>query len=255
MVEYRMEFSKLFTNTGLFAAHRGAQTEAAENTLLAVIQSVGKCDFVEVDVQLSSDGVGVIIHDETLERTTDVKKRSEYKERAPYRVSDFTFDELSTLDYGSWFDGRHEPVFTLIQLLEFMKESGIFVNIEIKDMHRDFDDEYVVSTILNEIEKRHLLHQVLISSFRHEYLPLCKRILPKVATAALFEDDIPDDLIGYLKELDVDAAHFDYRHIHRSMVKKLKEAGFIVNVYTVNDPMLFDKLFDIGVNGVFTDFI
>ena len=250
-----MNFLELFNITGLFAAHRGAQTVAPENTLVAVMQSMGKCDFVEIDVQLSSDGVGIIIHDDTLERTTNIKSLDIYKNRTPYRVSDFTFDELSTLDYGSWFDKKHQPVFTLVDLLKYMRESNIFVNIEIKDMSGHFSDEYVVSTILDEIEKLHVQHQVLISSFRHEYLPLCKQFSLNIATAALFEEALPSNPIEYLKALKVDACHLDYRHVHKSMVKKLKEAGFIVNVYTVNDPMFANELFSIGINCVFTDFI
>jgi len=95
-----MNFLKLLNKKSLIAAHRGASSKAPENTLLAMQKSVGLCDFIEIDVQLSSDGVAVILHDKTLERTTNVKKLSAYINRSSYKVSDFTYDELTVLDFG-----------------------------------------------------------------------------------------------------------------------------------------------------------
>lgn len=87
-------------------AHRGASADAPENTLPAV--SLGArtgAGFVEIDVQRSSDGELVVIHDTTLARTTDVEAR--YPARAPYNVADFTLEELRSLDAGSWFGAAY----------------------------------------------------------------------------------------------------------------------------------------------------
>ncbi len=247
-----MNFLELFKHDGLIAAHRGARSICPENTLSALKASIGHCDFIEIDVQLSCDGVAVIMHDETLERTTNVSQLDAYANRVPYRVADFTLQELTTLDYGSWFS-THEPLLTLHEALLFIKEKHLFINIEIKDIHDDFSDESIVSTVLQEIENLHVKHLVLISSFRHEYLKLSKQKLPDLPTAALVEDEHPANLIAYLNNLHVDSYHLDDELVTKQTIKELRQAGFFVNVYTVNDPDRRQELFKMGVNGVFTD--
>ncbi|MEA2092093.1 MAG: glycerophosphodiester phosphodiesterase family protein, partial [Campylobacterota bacterium] len=136
-----MSFLELFKHPNLIGAHRGSRSLRPENTLSALKKSIGHCDFIEVDVQLSNDGVPIIIHDKTLERTTNVNEIEAYKARTPYRVSDFTYDELCGLDYGGWFykdQNKFEPLLSLEKVLEFIKENQLFINIEIKDMHDSF---------------------------------------------------------------------------------------------------------------------
>lgn len=172
-----MSFLKLFESSELIAAHRGARSIYPENTLSAIRACVGHCDFIEVDIQLSSDKVPIVIHDDTLDRTTDIASKEIYKERKPYKVSEFTYDELCSLDYGSWFyhdDDRPEPLLTLRCLLEFIKENNQYINLEIKDMHDSFNDKEVVASIIKEIDEFDIDNFILFSSFRHEYLTLCK---------------------------------------------------------------------------------
>ncbi|MBU0719927.1 glycerophosphodiester phosphodiesterase [bacterium] len=267
-----MNFLNLFNKPALIAAHRGARSIAPENTLLALKKSVGHCDFMEVDVQLSRDGVGVIMHDDTLGRTTDIREIEAFKERAPYRVCDFTFKELSLLDYGSWFYAKDpfgeirkkkvdvkktgfEPLLSLQTLLHFIQQNRVFVNIEIKDMHKNFKDLFVVERVLGEITKYGVEDFVLISSFRHQYLPLSKSIAPNIPTAALAEGEHPAGLIRYLRDLQVDAYNIDERLADKERVAELKKAGFFVNVYTVNDSKRAQEFFAMGVNGVFSDYL
>lgn len=250
-----MNFAELFNRTALIAAHRGARSIAPENTLRALKASVGHCDFMEVDVLLSSDFVPIIIHDDTLERTTNVREIEAYKSREPYNVCDFSFAELSSLDYGSWFDGKFEPLLTLSEALQFIKENKVFLNIEIKDMHKSFSDEQVVHFVLQEVKNWHVEELVMFSSFRYEYLPLCKERLPDVLTAALVYAKHPNNLIEYLKSLHVDTYHMNDELADKESVQKLRHAGFFVNVYTVNDPLRAKELFEMGVNAIFTDFL
>jgi len=250
-----MNFLKLFEKNFIVAAHRGARSIAPENTMTSLKMSVGYCDFIEVDVQLSSDGVCVIMHDDTLSRTTNVFKLDKYNSRKPYRVSDFTYKELKELDYGSWFDGQYEPLLTLEDALKFVKEKSLFINVEIKDISDSFSDERVVSSVMEIIKTLEVEDRVLISSFRHEYLLICKKTLPKIATAALVEDEHPANLISYLKELKVDVYNMENELVDRKILKQLKDAGFFVNVYTVNSKARQRKLFQMGVNGVFSDIL
>ena len=253
-----MSFLELFKKPGLIGAHRGSRGSHPENTLSALRHSVGHCDFLEVDVQLSSDKVAVILHDDTLERTTDIKDIDAYKTRIPYKLSDFSYEELASLDYGSWYyadEIRPEPLLTLRRVLKFVKDNSLYINIEIKDLHNSISDKEVISIILDEIKDSKTQEFILISSFRHEYLSLSKELNPNLPTAALVYEKHPKNLIEYLKSLNADAYHFNNKLVDAKTIKKLKEAGYFVNIYTVNDPIRRQQLFDMGVNGVFSDYL
>ena len=265
-----MTFLDLFSKPALIAAHRGARSIAPENTLCALKACAGRCDFVEIDVQLSSDGVPVIMHDDTLERTTDVVSHKAYARRAPWRLDAFTLEELETLDYGSWFyeedpfgtlkTGRvperlceNEPLLTLEKALRFVSEYDLYVNVEIKDMKSRFSDRDVIDKISRVIEQTGAGSRVLLSSFAHRYLPLCKESAPHIPTAALQEGSHPPRLTEYLAELNVDAYHCSDAIADRKSVEELRKDGYFVGIYTVNDPLRREELFGWGVNAVFTD--
>ena len=253
MIQSFMIFLQKLKHTGLIGAHRGACSIAPENTMRAIKESVGRCDFIEIDVGLSKDGVAIVIHDDTLNRTTNAKEV--FKNTNSYKVSDFTFDELSSLDYGSWFDGKFEPLLILKDTLNFVKENKLFINIEIKDIHKSFSDEKVVNTVLSEINSLNVETQVLVSSFRHEYLNVSKSIEPNIPTAALIYNKHPRNLITYLKELKVDGCHINNELANKKLIDKLVKFGFFVNVYTVDNLVRKKELFNIGVNGIFSNIL
>lgn len=251
-----MKFLELLNKANLIAAHRGARSIAPENTLLALGKSIGKCDFIEIDVQLSKDGRLIVMHDETLERTTNVSQIASFLSRKPYNVSDFTLDELRGLDYGSWFykdKKRQEPLLTLNGALKFIKENNMLLNIEIKDMSSKFGDKEVVGAVTREIKESGTMDSVLISSFRHEYLKIIKGKLPDVPTAALVEGKHPPKLLEYLRELKVDGYSLNNELVDKQSVEMLREAGYFVGVYTVNDAKRAKELFGMSVNCIFSD--
>ena len=250
-----MNFLALFKKPNLIAAHRGNRSQKPENTLAAIVSSIGKCDFIEIDVQLTKDLVPVIIHDDTLARTSNVSEIERFEERKPWRVCDFTEKELQSLDFGSWFNHEYEPLLTLEKALNFAKEHQLFLNVEIKEMSNTFADETVVQIITDMIKKTQTGHLVLLSSFYHLYLPLCKKHTPAIPTAALQKYKHPDDLIDYLHSLQVDAYHPQNWITDQKTVLSLREAGFFVSVFTVNDIKRQKELFDWGVSAVFTDFL
>jgi len=250
-----MNFLELLKKPNLIAAHRGDRSQKPENTLSALVSSIGKCDFIEIDVQLTKDLVPVIIHDDTLGRTSNVSKIGRFKDRRPWRVSDFTEEELQSLDFGSWFDHKYEPILTLEKALSFAKEQYLFLNVEIKDMSKTFADEIVVQTIIDMIKKMQAEHLVLLSSFCHHYLPMCKKRSSEIPTAALQMYKHPSNLIDYLHTLQVDAYHPNDKITNQKTIESLREASFFVNVFTVNKTKRQKQLFDWGVNAVFTDFL
>jgi glycerophosphoryl diester phosphodiesterase len=118
----------------VIVAHRGASAKAPENTLAAVDKAAGLgFEWVENDVQRTKDGTLVVMHDETLKRTTDVEEL--YPDRAPWRVRDFTAAEIARLDAGSWFGAAfaRERVPTLEQYLRRVSHHGQKLVLEIKN--------------------------------------------------------------------------------------------------------------------------
>jgi len=248
-----MNFLDLFNKPNLIAAHRGDRSQEPENTLRALRSAVGKCDFIEIDVQLTKDLIPVIIHDDTLGRTSNVSEIERFADRAPWNVSNFTFEELQDLDFGSWFKDIPEPILTLEKALSFAKEEHVFLNVEIKDMSKIFADVTVVEIIFDMIKRTQTEDLVLLSSFYHNYLPLCKKFSNHIPTAALQLYKHPSDLTQYLHTLEVNAYHPENIITDKKTVTDLKKAGFFINVFTVNNAKRKKELFEWGVNGIFTD--
>ena len=118
-------------------AHRGASAYAAENTLSAIRAAIGLgADMVEIDVQRSRDGQLVLVHDATLNRTTDVQRK--FPRRAPWKVGDFTYAEMCRLDAGSWRSDRDsgERIATLAEAIDLVRGSHAGLVLELKTPQR-----------------------------------------------------------------------------------------------------------------------
>ena len=217
-------------------AHRGARAFAPENTLAAFqkAKNLG-CQMFEMDVRMSKDGELVVHHDEQLTRCTDVKAK--FPERSTYDVRDYTYDELSILDAGSWYieqislPGPQRQEFlqtltdeelarfvspqdrelyasgkirlpTLKQTLEFARHADMMVNIEIKA--QPDRSPQLADAVVKLLEVMKLDHQVLISSFDHDQL-LKVRQLTKTDAIGILTSDRIENLNEYLQLLDADA--------------------------------------------------
>src|SRR4051812_45661237 len=137
------------TRTVLTVAHRGASAHAPENTLSAVRRAVAMgADIVEVDLQRTRDGALVLMHDHTLLRTTDVRQR--FPRRRPWRVADFAYDEIATLDAGSWRDDVYtgEPVPTLGEALVATRGSRTGLLLEVK---RPGNHPHIIDDLVSEL--------------------------------------------------------------------------------------------------------
>jgi glycerophosphoryl diester phosphodiesterase len=265
-----MEMKKLFEEKNhLIAAHRGNRSVKPENTMDAFISAVNKCDFIELDVCCTKDAEVVVIHDDTLDRTSDVKKHKKFKK--PYRVADYTYNEIMQLDFSSWFYEQNpfktlkkhqitdnlkpQRISKLSEVLEFSKKYKMPLNIEIKEMKNTSFEQIAVKKIANLIQEYQIAESLLISSFNHFYLKDIKKYIPDILTAALVEKNHPSNLVSYLKELDVFAYHPCVDIINKDIIKKLNKYNFYVNVYTVNSKNIRDKLFSEGVKAIFTDYL
>ena len=167
-------------NLVLVDAHRGTSAWFPENTLAAFEAAIASgADSVELDVQLSADGVAVVIHDDTVDRTTN----------GSGAVAQLTAAELGALDAGSWkspsFSG--EPIPTLEQCLWLLAGTAR-INMELKA--RDLS---LAEIAVEAIEQRRLHRQVIVSSFHLELLTAVRRALPEVRIHHFLEREPPRD--------------------------------------------------------------
>ncbi|TJZ42808.1 glycerophosphodiester phosphodiesterase [Streptomyces piniterrae] len=173
----------------LVIAHRGAAQHAPENTLAAVDAAHRRgLVWVENDVQRTKDGKLVVIHDTTLNRTTDVEKV--FPGRAPWRVGDFTAAEIARLDAGSWFGERFagERVPTLADYLRRLDQNGQRLLLEIKAPRRYPGIE---AQILRELRRRgwldraHVQGRLVVQSFCARCIKTVHELAPQVRTGIL----------------------------------------------------------------------
>ena len=255
-------------------AHRGARSLAPENTLPAAAKAAGaRAHMWELDVQLTSDGVPVVFHDEDLRRTTNIATAPDLADRKPWAVWNFTLEELRSLDAGSWFvttdpfgqiaarqvtmedcrSYRQLPIPTLREALARTVEEGLLVNVEIKDLKGTPGHGVVVEKTLALVETLGMLEQVLFSSFNHDYVTRIREINSKAMTAVLVEDETPRPLM-LLKTTKAMAYHPRIDLIMPKTIRELRREGFLVNVWTVNDRPSMQNLIMAGATGVITDF-
>ncbi len=253
-------------------AHRGFRGIAPENTLYAARKGwESGAEYWELDVAASSDGELVVIHDNTLKRTTDAEER--FPGRNPWSVYDFSLAELKSLDAGSWY-GKTDPfgqiaagrilpaeleqfeglrIPTLREALLLTKELAWKVNVEIKDAAGRPCDAWIVEKTAALIVELGLVEQVLVSSFNHSYLARMKKAEPRIPVAALIDKPLADPLT-ILRSLGAVALNPNYTHLDEKTVWKLREAGFGVLVWTPDEPADMKKLLEWGVTGLITDF-
>jgi len=236
--------SSIFHSGPLVYAHRGASGYAPENTMAAFRMAVELgSDGIECDVQLTRDGKLVICHDETLERTTNGKGF----------IKDMNYEALRKLDAGGWFDSKFagERVPQLSELLGLVKDTGLLLNIEIKSGIVQYPG--IEGKVIAEVEAYGLADRVIISSFNHYAVKKCKEINPKIATGALYMEGLFEPW-NYLRSLGCEGAHPFYPVLVPEISEGLKKQGYVINVFTVNDPKTAVQMVKAGVDGIITNY-
>ena len=246
----KVEITKFPYWTGKFPimviAHRGFSGAAPENTLAAFRKGIEiGSDMVELDVHLSRDGELVVIHDETLERTTNGKGM----------VVDHTLYELKKLDAGSSFGPQFagERIPTLKEVFDLAK-GRVLVNVEIKNpTHKRYSISELSEKTFAAVKKAGMLDKVIFSSFNPAALEWVEGAEPKAWTAFLFHRpwNSPRDIPG-----SQEYAVLNLRNIYltREKVAEIKKAGKRINVYTVNPEQEIRQFVDWGVDGIITNY-
>jgi glycerophosphoryl diester phosphodiesterase len=226
-------------------AHRGGGGLAPENTLsgLRLARRLGY-DGVEFDVKLTADGAAILMHDDTLDRTTT----------GGGRVALARLAGVSELDAGSWF-GRAfagERVPTFREAAETCRSLGLWANVEIKPCAgREVETGAAVA--------KDALHSwagdgnpPLLSSFSRAALAEARRVAPSLARGLLVAD-VLEDWQAELTALGCVALHVDHEHVTPALVAAVHAAGCALLSYTVNDPGRAAELYAFGVDCIVTD--
>ncbi len=238
-------------------AHRGGGALAPENTIAAV--EVGRAHgfaAIEIDAMLARDEVPVLMHDATVDRTTD----------GSGPVAALTAAQLRRLDAGGWFAARFrgEPVPALADVIRHCRAHGVWIDIEIKPGAGDArrTGEVVARTAralyadcirpggdcAEQIDPR----APLLSSFSAEALAGARAAAPDLPRGWL-TSRIPPDWAARLDTLACVALHTNHRHLTRADARAVKDAGYWLFCYTVDDPARARALLDWGADAFCTD--
>lgn len=230
-----------------FVAHRGGGKLAPENTLAAMRTGFAHgYRMVEFDVKLSGDGVPFLLHDDTLDRTTNGHGRADA----------LTWAELAKLDAGSWHSAQcaGEPLPTLAAVAHWALANGVACNIEIKPIPGRERDTGAAVALDARALWRGASVAPLLSSFSEEALAAARAAVPELPRALLVER-IPADWRLRLSQLECVALDPDYHELNPGVVDAAHGAGYKVMTYTPNEPEVVARLARWDVNAIITDAI
>jgi glycerophosphoryl diester phosphodiesterase len=229
-------------------AHRGASAYAPENTIAAFDKAVEmKADYIEIDVQRSKDGKLVVIHDTTVDRTTD----------GSGKVGNLTFKELRNLDAGSWkgeqFTGAQIPTFDEI-LDRYHGKIGILIELKAPELYPGIEEN-----IAKKLEERNLdkpqNEKIIVQSFNHNSIKKMNQLLPKVPIGVLTSSSA-DATEQALQEFSTYADYFNpsYGIVTPDLVNQVHSLGMKIGSWTVRSQEAADFLLDVGVDAIITDY-
>ncbi len=226
-------------------AHRGAKAVAPENTLPAFQRALDMgVDGIELDVHCSKDGQLVVIHDESLERTTT----------GTGKVSDYTAAQLAQIDAGSRFNPAFAGVGvpTLNEVFDLVG-NRCQVNVEIKSDDPNGGDQ--AEPLIEMIKARKLYDQVIVSSFNPPSLIKMRALAPTIQLGLLYYLPLPTFLrdAWFSPIINPEAIHPYHRLVDANLMAWAKERGCPVNTWTVNDVAEAQRLAALGVNVIMSD--
>ncbi|MDQ0223763.1 glycerophosphodiester phosphodiesterase [Metabacillus niabensis] len=229
-------------------AHRGATGYAPENTIAAFDLAVEmKADYIEIDVQRSKDGKLVLIHDTTVDRTTD----------GTGKVGDLTFDQLRSLDAGSWkgeqFVGEQIPTFEEI-LERYHGKVGILIELKTPELYPGIEEQVAKALKERNLDKPQN-EKIIIQSFNFESMKKVNDLLPKVPVGVLTSNRA-DTTAEALQEFSTYADWFNpsYGIVTEELVNQVHSLGMKIGSWTVRSQEAADFLFEMNVDAIITDY-
>ncbi len=223
--------------------HRGAMGSAPENTLPSFRKAIeDSADGVEFDVQLSADGVPVVIHDEKVDRTTNGEGL----------VNELSAREIRKLDAGSFFSSEFVDTSLplLKEVLEVIQDMDI-INLELKNGYIRY--EGMEKKVIELTKEFGVFNKTIFSSFNHYSIKEVKEIEPEAKTGVLYMAGIYQPW-EYARKLDAAAIHPFYAAVVPEIVEECHNQGMAVNVFGVNEDSVIHKLLMMNVDGIITDY-
>jgi glycerophosphoryl diester phosphodiesterase len=233
----------IYQGKPLVFGHRGAKAYAPMNTLPAFeLAAQQGADGVELDVQFSKDRALVVIHDFTVDSTTNGEGR----------VRDMTLAQLKELDAGSWFGDAFKD--TRIPTLDEVFEAvgnHLFINVEIKVESNSTDG--IEQAVADLIARRNVQRRVIVSSFDLPVLERLRKIAPGIPIGFLHFNLLREAEISRLRDLDFEAIHPHHLLIDSEYMAWAHTNGYRVNTWTVNEHDRALELRNLGVAAVISD--
>lgn len=228
----------------LLIAHRGMSVLAPENTLEAFkLTKQYDAHWIEFDVQLSKDRQAVVMHDDTLNRTTN----------GSGLVCEKTYDELCKLNAGSWFSNKFSEaaIPSLDQVFALCDELGLSMNLELKP--QSSDQELMANIVMEKLKHYFFQYdQYLISSFDWGILHQL-RTIGFSGQLGLLMHEWSDNWLEQARQLNVFSVHVNHVLLTAERIAQIKQSDFQLFAYTVNDIERAAVLSEMGVDGFFSD--
>lgn len=229
-------------------AHRGATGYAPENTIAAYDLAVDmKADYIEIDVQRSKDGELVLIHDTTVDRTTD----------GSGKVGDLTFEQLRSLDAGSWkgeqFTGELIPTFEEV-LDRYHGKIGILIELKAPELYPGIEKQVAEALKERNLDKPQN-EKIIIQSFNFESMKKMNQLLPRVSIGVLTSNRA-DATLEALQEFSTYADWFNpsYGIVTKELVNQVHSLGMQIGSWTVRSQEAADFLFEMEVDAIISDY-
>ena len=235
-----MPFVATSMSAPLIIGHRGASAVSPENTMAAFCEAIAAgSDGIEFDVRLTRDGVPIIIHDNTLRRTTGL----------PHRVADLTWSELENLNAGV---PSLEQLFTLFEANDLL----LFLEMKVDSAAEHLPLAEACSKLIDEFSFK---QRVFVECFDLKALAIIKNIDSEIKTAALFQPTLSrpsladQRIIDRAKAIKASALALHYRLARESLVNKAFDAELRVAVWTVDDPVWIARARSLGIEALITN--
>jgi len=230
----------------LIIAHRGDSAAWPENTLAACKQAIAVgADVIEVDVQLTKDGQVVVLHDVTVNRTTD----------GTGSVRELTLAEIKKLDagypkkFGPTFKGERIP--TLGELLDAMRgKKRVLIEIKSESVEAGDGQDGIEAKVVAEIEKRHLEKETVLISFERKALLRCQKLAPEIKRGHIFYREDVATILGAAQETDSDLVMPEKGMLNEELRDAASAAGIKVATWVVDEPAELRALSHFDLYGV-----
>src|SRR5690606_2543110 len=233
------------TKTEIFG-HRGAAGTHPENTMISFKEAarVG-ADGIELDIQTTKDGVIVVIHDETVKRTTNGKDKG--------WVKDYTLKQIKQMDASYKFKEQYGTceIPTLEEVFEWAKKNQLLLNVEFKTGLVSYKG--IEEKTLKMIDDYGLEKRIVLSRFNHYSLVKCRQLSSTIDLAVLYMEGLYEPW-DCAKRLKTNGIHPYHKTINQEIVSGSIQNGIAVRPFTVNDENKMKKLIDFGCSAIITDF-